>query len=89
MSQPGADGDGSAPGHGIHGIEDEIGEGFTELGFDREHRRQVLMEIRVHHDDLAAQQRHVLPPRARQGLDLLDHRVQIDRTERQRRFPAA
>ena len=52
--------------HGVHGVEDEIGEGFADFTFDSGNRGQVLLQFRAHVNHDAPLLRHVAPVRARE-----------------------
>ena len=61
----------AALGHGIDGVEDEVGERVADLAFRADDRRQVRRELGPQLDHDAALLRHVAPARAREIEDLL------------------
>ncbi len=74
----GRDRDRAAVGHCVDGVEDEVGQGFAELGGIARCGRQAGFKLGRGRDDDAALLRHVAPPRARQLDDMRYQFVQIE-----------
>jgi hypothetical protein len=70
--------DGAALGHGVHRVEDEIGQRVADLVLRAADVRQARPELRLQLDHHAASLRQVVPARAREGRHLLDQRVNLD-----------
>ena len=73
--EAGAQGESTAIGHGIDGIENEIGEGVAQLAFRAHDLRQLLGELGAQLNDDAALLGQIAPARSREVDDLLEHAI--------------
>jgi hypothetical protein len=75
-------GERAAIGHGIDGVEDEIGQRIANLALLSEDGRERLLQFGAHGDRDSALLREVTPADARQLDHLRDDRIQVDLRQR-------
>ena len=83
------DGDAAPLGHGIHGVQEEIGQGFPQLAFVAVEIGQHFLQLRFDPDDDALALGHVLPARAGQFHHLFDESVELHQIQLLALLPAA
>ena len=77
-----SDGDDTAAGHGVHGVEDQVGERLAQFTFGADDIRQAGVEIEFHIHGNAAPLGDVAPARAGQFNDLLGELIELHGQQR-------